>query len=105
MFDERFEAWVHGPVCPDLFHDYKDCGWQPIPAVEGCDDGDLFSDDQLETLEAVWNAYGPFDAKYLEELTHQELPWINARKGYEPGDICSVEITAKDMKEYYSSLI
>ena len=27
----RFEAWVHGPVSPDLYSRYRDCGWEMLP--------------------------------------------------------------------------
>ena len=23
LFDEPLQAWVHGPVCPDLYYDHK----------------------------------------------------------------------------------
>lgn len=104
LFDEHFEAWVHGPVCPDLWHLYKQYEWNPIPLVEHPEIG-MFSADQLDTLDEVWGAYGELDAKYLERLTHQEDPWIKARKGFEPGDPSKMIISIDDMKDYYSQLI
>ena len=103
LFKEEFQAWVHGPACPDLWHVYKDFNWYGIPRSD-CDPG-IFSEEQIETLQAVWDAYGQYDGKYLEELTHQEQPWINARRGYDPGDKCTNIITHNSMVEYYSTLI
>lgn len=104
MVDEEFQAWMHGPACPDLWHRYKNFGWQDIEQVASIN-LNLFTKEQLETLEAVWDAYGQFDGKYLERLTHQEPPWVLARNGCDPGDHCSNIITPDSMKEYYSGLI
>ena len=30
LFEEDFEAWVHGPVIPALYQEYKKFGWRPI---------------------------------------------------------------------------
>lgn len=27
LFDEEFEAWANGPVCPQLFENTEDCSW------------------------------------------------------------------------------
>ncbi|WP_374049741.1 type II toxin-antitoxin system antitoxin SocA domain-containing protein [Paenibacillus larvae] len=31
LFDDNFEAWVHGPVNPQLYTEYREYGWQEIP--------------------------------------------------------------------------
>jgi hypothetical protein len=33
LFADRIEAWDHGPVVPNLYHQYKQYGSQPIPVV------------------------------------------------------------------------
>ena len=30
LFPERFQAWVHGPVIPEIYHRYKEFGPRPI---------------------------------------------------------------------------
>src|ERR1700735_3635265 len=30
LFNEDFEAWIHGPVLPSQYHRFKDNSWQPI---------------------------------------------------------------------------
>jgi uncharacterized phage-associated protein len=104
LFEQEFEAWAHGPVCPDLWREYKLYGYNPIPAPEEFD-GSVFNESELQTLDAVWDAYGQFDAKYLERLTHQEKPWIEARKGCKPGELCDNVINQDTMKEYYKELL
>ena len=101
MFNSRFEAWMHGPACPELWREYREHSWMPIPLIKDLDT-EKFSPEQRETLDFVWENYGIYDGKYLEDLTHSEPPWINARCGCDPGDNCTTEITLESMKEYYS---
>ncbi|MBA1335914.1 MAG: hypothetical protein HPY66_1732 [Firmicutes bacterium] len=106
LFDERFEAWVHGPACPDLWNKYKDNGWRNIePIDEENSDLSVFTRPQIEALDEVWETYGQYDGKYLEDLTHQEDPWVNARRGFDPGEHCSNVISTTSMKEYYSRFV
>ena len=48
--------------------------------------------------------YGEFSANSLECMITAEPPWINARKGYERDDSCTVAISLKDMGSFYSSI-
>ena len=103
LFNGAFLAWVHGPVNYDLWRKYKEYSYRPIPPRKFA--AHKFSEDQLDLLEEVWEVYGQFDAKYLEQLTHNERPWQEAREGYAPGDRCNVIISMDTMKEYYSGLV
>ncbi|MFM6174756.1 MAG: Panacea domain-containing protein [Sphaerospermopsis kisseleviana] len=35
LFNEDFEAWIHGPVVPELYHYYKKFGWRNISITAG----------------------------------------------------------------------
>lgn len=98
LFNERFQAWVHGPVSRELYQEYKQYGWNPIPYQEVPNN---FSKDELKVLEEVYIAYGSFSGDDLESLTHSEKPWIKARGNcaqYEP----SQEFLDDDLiKNYY----
>lgn len=102
LFPERLEAWVHGPVCPDLYEKYSGSGYQNLD--EPKEISHEFAQVELETLDSVWDCYGDFDGKYLEELTHQELPWQEARRGYAPGAHCTEEILLATMGDFYTKL-
>jgi uncharacterized phage-associated protein len=103
MFKQTFQAWAHGPVCPDLWNKYKEYKWHSIPSPEEFD-GKVFKDAEVETLEAVWDAYSQFDGRYLEDLTHEEAPWVIARGSCPPGEACDNVITWETMKEFYTRL-
>ncbi|MCK6203918.1 DUF4065 domain-containing protein [Bacillus infantis] len=102
LFSDRFEAWVHGPVNPDLFQKYRDFQWQNLQSVTEFDSS-VFSQEELDHLEETWEIYGKYDGKYLEDLTHQEDPWILARDGYEPTERCNNVIDVNHMAMYYRS--
>lgn len=101
LCSDRFQAWIHGPVSPQLYQRYKEYGWQDIPQATHKTD----IPPELESLlQQVWDAYGSFTADELEIISHNEKPWQNARKGIRKGEACSNEISDYDILQYYSSL-
>ncbi|HDW8004502.1 TPA: SocA family protein [Bacillus cereus] len=105
LFEDRIEAWVHGPVCPEIYPVYKEYGYFEIPPAECPQEfNSTENKEKREVLEMVWNNYGKYDGKFLEALTHQELPWIEAREGYEEHESGSKEISEKAMENYYKNL-
>lgn len=100
LVPDHFEAWVHGPVAPNLYFQYRDWGWLPIPKVEN--DIPSFSNPNIKNfLDKVYATYGKYTGDQLESITHQEDPWLNARKGYSPSDYCRNTISEDEMKNYY----
>jgi len=76
LFEDKIEAWTHGPVVPALYHKYKNYGRCAIPLDEGFDYGAL-SKDEAELVEEVHRVFGQFSAWKLREMTHSEPPWRN----------------------------
>ena len=100
LFNVSPQAWVHGPVFPNLYQKYKDYGYSDIPAEEAEFN---FNEDVEDVLNQVWEVYGKYNANELESLTHQELPWRNARTGCSPFSVCTNDISDKDIFECYSA--
>lgn len=107
FFEEDCEAWVHGPVYPEVYNLFKDFKYNPI------DDARFFILDgargkltieERKIIDLVVNTFGLYGGKTLERITHNESPWRLARKGYDDS-IPSNEIITKDsIKEYFSSI-
>lgn len=94
LFEEEIEAWMHGPVVPDLYRKYRDHGAAGIPAPAGFDPSEHFDKQQLALLREVNEMYGQFSAWKLRNLTHEEDPWIdNYKEGWSSGVIpkCQME--------------
>lgn len=105
LFEDDFQAWVHGPANYDLFRKYQNaCRNEVITEVDKNYNDDVFSKDQIETLNVVWEEYGKFTGKYLEQLTHQERPWKETRGDLQPGMRCHDIIPKELMKEFYETL-
>lgn len=102
LFKEDFEAWAHGPANPDIYDKYKGYVSGAIDAPED-KDIPVFEDKLVDFLYSIWNTFGIYDGKYLESLTHQETPWLEARRGYQPGEKCSVIIKKESMKKFFQS--
>lgn len=102
LFDEDFQAWAHGPANPAIYDKYKEYGCSSISEPKE-NDVPNFDHDLVDFLYSIWNTFGIYDGRYLEELTHKETPWVEARKGFQPGEICTTVITKDSMKNFFKS--
>jgi uncharacterized phage-associated protein len=100
LFNESIEAWVNGPVVPELYAKhrgmFKVSNWDGIP--------DRLNKDQRDTVNSVIDFYGKRSSMELSQMTHREEPWIIARKGLSPSERGNREISLASMAEYYGSL-
>ena len=99
LFDEDFQAWVHGPVAPALYAVYANYGWKKIAREKG--ESPKFAADSLEVLQAVYRTYSKFDGFQLEAMTHSETPWQQARGNLKPYETGTTIIPTEAMKNYY----
>lgn len=101
LFRERIEAWVHGPVIPKLYNEYKSYGWDLIPSPK---EQPSFCENVEELLESVYLTYHDLTGYELELLTHSEDPWINARNGIGCLVPSNNSISFEDMHNFYLKL-
>jgi len=103
LFDEDPEAWIHGPVFPSLYHSYKEHGWHE---VERNNEKIVFDNPEVQDLmEQIWDVFGKYSADQLEYMTHQEAPWINARKDTNESSSFRNKISKRDIFVYYNIII
>ncbi|MEI6144330.1 MAG: type II toxin-antitoxin system antitoxin SocA domain-containing protein [Candidatus Berkelbacteria bacterium] len=99
LFYQDIEAWVHGPAVREIYLKYKKFGYGYIDQNVSDDIQNKIKENDL--LDEVMRFYGKFDAEYLEELTHNELPWQKAREGLDIDSLSDNVISIDLMKEYY----
>ncbi|WP_051585896.1 Panacea domain-containing protein [Caldanaerobius polysaccharolyticus] len=99
LFDANFEAWIHGPVCRELYNVYKVYGWDDIPKENSIPSN--IDEETYEFLKVVFNTYGDFTGDELEKLTHTELPWKEAREGLEEWEPSHNVIKEETMQKFY----
>ncbi len=103
LFQEEFEAWANGPVCPDLFREHKGmfmCSKTNLSKGNP----DNLSEDQKDTINIVLKDYGQMEPYELREMTHKEDPWKKARGTLAEGASCNNVISKEYMGTYYGSL-
>ena len=105
LFSNELEAWPHGPVSPALFTKLKEYGFNAIPRAALKTDLSVLDAATRKILDDVWRVYGQFTAKRLEEMTHNERPWIEARAGLPPEAKSNNKISQDVMREYFSSVL
>ena len=104
LFQEPIEAWPHGPTCPALYSRFRDKSWDPILADQVLTTVDQVGSETQEFLDEVWEVYGPYGAKRLEEMTHAEKPWKQARFDDQGEQMEGQVISHTSMREYFASL-
>lgn len=106
MFKEDIEAWVHGPVVPLIYNDYRHYGYnnitKNIQEIPECIEN---NPDVKTTLDVVWSLYNKFDAKTLEKMTHSEEPWKSARGSIPSYQSSNNIISIDSMMEYYQQYL
>lgn len=108
LISDKFEAWVHGPVCKKVYDElkgasilYTDVVYSPIPGINE----DIYFNglptevqgllnDVLGNL-STWTGY------QLEIATHREFPWIEARNGIDEAAACHNEISKETTRNFY----
>jgi uncharacterized phage-associated protein len=112
LFDGDFEAWVHGPVSRSLWNSvkehsllYNDVTYQiekgeknPIEILES-----ILTTDQTQLLKDTIAELGQMNGYELENMTHSEDPWKEARVGYKDGDRCNELINKESIRQYYKT--
>lgn len=101
LFQDDFEAWIHGPAIPRVYRRYKNFGFNPIEEKFNSNEFTSLSDEEKTLLDQIWKIYGKYDANYLEVLTHSEEPWQAARQETESYESSSHTISPQSMRKYY----
>lgn len=88
LFEEEIEAWMYGPVIPDVYNYYKSFGANDLPYEDGDLAYPLLSNEEEELFQEVCEEYGKYSAYTLMHMTHEESPWKDTPKRG-PGSVIS----------------
>ena len=103
LFDADFQAWIHGPVIPDLLDKYQ-CQFSCEPITEKIEQPKL-PPKIGEFIEEVAEAYFEYDDETLERMICSEMPWLEARGDLPRDASCHAIISQEWMKKYYSGRV
>ena len=103
LFNDKIEAWLHGPVVPSVYQ------WAKNLTDEKLQD-EAMNDEQMgalnlhprqtELISEVLNIYNKYSAYGLRDKTHTEMPWLSV---YEQGK--NNEITQDSLKNFFTPLV
>ncbi|MDN5095060.1 Panacea domain-containing protein [Aliarcobacter butzleri] len=98
LFNDKIEAWQHGPVCPEIYHAYKTHGSNIIPYSNETNFSELLTPEQINFLDEVYDEFAQFSAWKLRNMTHDEPTWINH-------ELTASEIPVDEIRDYFLTRI
>lgn len=96
LFKDKIEAWNYGPVVPNLYHHYKECGASGIPADPDFSPAEVIGKKIIDFLDEIYGCFGQFSAIRLMEIAHSDKCWKEAGIGNE----ISLDSMKKCLKKY-----
>lgn len=119
LFDKAPEAWVNGPVYPEIYHIYKDMVSNMCDHLRyenfATNEEDAanrsqelmkrmqLNEEEVSLTERVILLYGSRTQNQLILLTHSERPWSEMREGLMPYDYSKKPISLDTMYQYYKA--
>ena len=101
LFEENFRAWKHGPVLPTQYRRFRHAGWNPV--LDRVSMPELPERIRAHLLE-ILKGYGSESAIALEQMTHAEAPWREARGDLDPEVNSNRPISTASMRDFYGSI-
>lgn len=104
LYKEDCMAWTHGPVYEEVYDLFKDFKYNPIEDNRFAIFKDRFeelNEQEKKVIDLVIDTFGKYSGKVLESITHEELPWKNARVGYEASEPSREIISKEEIKDYF----
>ena len=101
LLDREFEAWMHGPVMPVIYHNLSYYGGAPVekPILAHARD---FDGDEDDILNQIYNYYGQFDGVRLSRMTHaKDGPWDQTWRRHKRQAV----IPDKVIEKYFKDII
>ena len=119
LFTQTPEAWVNGPVYPDIYYQYRDkvsnmCDHLDAShfdtdeehineAIENLVKDMSLSGDEIELFDSIFMLYGSKTQNDLIFLTHSEKPWVEAREELSPFERSNNHISLDTMHDFYKA--
>lgn len=107
LFADDCQAWSRGPVFPEVWKKYRDYGFDPIDRPT-----DIFENDfaelttkEIMLLDAVVDTFGKYSGEVLRDITHNEIPWLEARGNLLPSDRSVTVIKREKIDQYFRNIV
>ena len=107
IYEEDCVAWVHGPVYESVYEMFKTFKYNPIDDNRFVMFKNRFKElnkEEKDVIDLIIDSFGMYSGKTLEEITHKEDPWKQAREGYLPMEPSNVVIEKQKIKRYFKKV-
>ena len=107
LYREECQAWVHGPAYEPVYEMFKTFKYNPIDDPRFVMFKNRFqelADEEKKVIDLVIESFGIYSGKVLEQITHNETPWKEARKGYLADEPSSEVISKESIKAYFKNV-
>lgn len=103
LFNDIPQAWVHGPVYPEVYNNYSNFKYNIIDTMSNIrDDINLnIYDNEKKLVDCVLRFFTRYSGDVLEEITHIESPWLEARAGLAKNEPSKNPIKLESINEYF----
>lgn len=78
IIENKFQAWEFGPVHPAIYRKFK--RFELISPKDCGGNASTLSKKEQTLIKSVVEKYARYSAWQLKEMTHAEIPWLNAWK-------------------------
>lgn len=102
LFHQRIEAWINGPVIPELFKQHR--GHFTVNKEMCIGNSYTLTDDEKETIDVVFRAYGHLNGQQLSDISHCERPWHKTYDAAHNGVSATKEISHTLIYDFYKNL-
>lgn len=74
LFEDKIEAWKHGPVIRNVYNSIKGIAYSYEPIC--CNSEVKLTNTKIENfIDKILAVFGGYSGYELEKMTHSELPW------------------------------
>ena len=107
LFLDDCQAWAYGPVYPEVYYKYQPYGYDPItkPTDAFCNDFSSLTAREIDFLDAIIDSFGDCSGTVLSNITHHELPWLEARGALLPKERSDTIIKRDTINKYFHEVI
>ncbi len=103
IFNDVPQAWQHGPVYRNIYNYYSKFQYNIIYTTKSNLELNINNNDKM-LIDHVIKYFGKFNGDILEQITHIEKPWLNARNGLPLNSPSQNAINLDDIREYFNEV-
>ena len=107
LFVENCAAWQHGPVYPKVYALFKDFKYSPIDYNSFAflkENRQALSEDEKNVIDLIIGTFGTYSGKILEDVTHNEKPWQDARSRCQADAHACTIIESAAIRQYFQTV-